>query len=134
MAYFPNDLDRTFWEVLSPDHALLLRNTVDWASGSDRPVYVDGPGVVDVTVWRQNTSMTVHLVNLTNPMFMKGPYRELVPLPPQRVRVKLPDGAKPRRVHLLAADRTPAGISFSAGWLSCSVPTVGDHEIVAIDL
>jgi len=27
--------------------------------------------VLDVTVWRQEHSMTVHLVNLTNPMMMK---------------------------------------------------------------
>ena len=31
--------------------------------------------------------MTVHLVNLTNPMMMKGPLREFIPSPPQRVRI-----------------------------------------------
>lgn len=134
VAYFPNDLDRTFWEVLAPDHALLLRNTVDWATGPDRPVRVEGPGILDVTVWRQKDSMTVHLVNLTNPMLMKGPYRELVPAPSQRVRLRLPNSAKPRRVHLLAADRAPAGVTVSARWLDCTVPSVRDHEIVAIDL
>ena len=32
VVYFPLDMDRTFWEVLSPDHGLLLRNAVDWAT------------------------------------------------------------------------------------------------------
>ena len=41
-----------------------------------------GPGVLDVTVWRQRDSMTVHLVNLTNPMMMKGPLREIIPVGP----------------------------------------------------
>ncbi|MDA0196787.1 MAG: hypothetical protein O2887_17195 [Bacteroidetes bacterium] len=38
------------------------------------------PGdIIDVTAWRQENSMTVHLVNLTNPMMLKGPFRELIP-------------------------------------------------------
>ena len=42
-----------------------------------RPLTVEGPGVLDVTYWKQRNSLTVHLVNLTNPMMMKGPVREL---------------------------------------------------------
>ena len=34
--------------------------------------------------------MTVHLVNLTNPMMMKGPLREIIPVGPERVRIRLP--------------------------------------------
>ena len=30
--YFPWDIDRTFWEVLSDDHGKLLRNAVAWAT------------------------------------------------------------------------------------------------------
>ena len=62
------------------------------AVGDDEepPVRVYGPGMLDVTVWRQAASMTVHLVNLTNPMMMKGPFRELIPVGEQRVVVRLP--------------------------------------------
>src|SRR5262249_53172473 len=78
VVYFPWDIDRTFWEVLSADHGKLLTNAVDWAAGEPRPVTAEGRGILDVTVWRQKDSMTVHLVNLTNPMMMKGPLRELI--------------------------------------------------------
>ena len=64
------------------DHGRLLRNAVRWATNEAPPVEVDGPGVLDVTVWRQRESMTVHLVNLTNPMMMKGPLREIIPVGP----------------------------------------------------
>ena len=37
VVYFPWDIDRTFWEVLSVDHAKLLRNAVDWAANEPRP-------------------------------------------------------------------------------------------------
>ena len=133
VVYFPWDIDRTFWEVLSADHGTLLRNAIDWALHEERPLHVEGQGFFDVTAWKQKQSMTVHLVNLTNPMLMKGPYRELIPSPPQKLRVKLPAGAKPKRVQLLAAN-VPPEFEFSGGWLSLTVPSVLDHEIVAIDL
>ena len=55
------------------DHAKLLRNAVLWATNETAPVTVEGQGVLDISIWGQKNSMTVHLVNLTNPMMMKGP-------------------------------------------------------------
>jgi hypothetical protein len=133
VAYFNWDIDRIFWEVLTNDHGLLLRNTVDWATRGERPVFVEGRGTLDVTVWRQASSMTVHLVNLTNPMMMKGPFRELIPSGEQRVRVKLPNGVKVKKAWLLAADRA-AGETVRNGWLEARVGSVLDHEILAVDL
>ena len=44
VAYIPWDIDRTFWEVLSPDHGRLLRNVLTWAMNQEpAPVEVDGP-------------------------------------------------------------------------------------------
>ena len=57
------------------DHGRLLRNAVEWAANEPSPVEVEGLGLLDVSVWRQRESITVHLVNLTNPMMMKGPLR-----------------------------------------------------------
>ena len=89
--------------------------------------------MLDVTVWRQKDSMTVHLVNLTNPMMMKGPYRELVPAPPQKVLVRLPKGTKAQKVQLLVAGQAMVAEMIN-GMISVSVPTILDHEVVAIDL
>ncbi len=133
VAYFPWDVDRTFWEVLSADHGRLLANTVKWATGGRMPVTVEGPGVLDVTAWRQQGSMTVHLVNLTNPMMMKGPFRELIPVGRQQVRVQLPEGTRARRVQLLTAG-TEVAPREADGQLTIEVPSILDHEVVAIDL
>ena len=97
VVYFPWDIDRIFWEVLAVDHGILLRNAVRWATNEEPPVQVTGPGVLDVTAWRQKASMTVHLVNLTNPMMMKGPFRELIPVGEQQVVVRLPEGRKAQK-------------------------------------
>jgi hypothetical protein len=132
VVYFPGDIDRTFWEVLCVDHGKLLRNAVDWAANEPRPVTVTGPGVLDVTVWRQKDSMTVHLVNLTNPMMMKGPLREFLPLGAQEVAVRLPAGKKARTVKLLVAGGSPR-MRESAGEVRLAVPSIVDHEVVAVE-
>lgn len=133
VVYFPGDLDRTFWEVLCVDHGKLLANAVEWATNEARPVTVSGPGVLDVTVWRQAHSLTVHLVNLTNPMLMKGPIRELIPVGPQIVRLRIPEGRAVAGIKLLHAGLVPEWRE-EAGVIEVRVPAVEDHDVVAVDL
>ena len=52
--------------------------------------------------------MTVHMVNLTNPMMMRPSFREIIPSPPQQVRLRLPEGRRVSKVHFLVAGTTPA--------------------------
>jgi hypothetical protein len=126
VVYFPWDIDRTFWEVLAKDHLLLLRNAVTWVTNEEPVVAVDGLGVLDVTVWEQADSVTVHLVNLTNPMMMKGPIREIYPVGPLTVRVRLP--WRPRSVRQLVAGGT---IARDGG--AVRVPRVELHEVLAFE-
>ena len=74
---------------------------------------VKGPGVLDVSVWRQQRSMTVHLVNLTNPMMMKGPFRELIPVGEQQV-FRQAAGRRPGPAGAITA-RGPRA-ACAAGW------------------
>ena len=133
VVYFPWDIDRTFWEVLLVDHLQLLRNAVNWATAEPPPVTVAGQGILDVTFWQQKQSITVHLVNLTNPMMMKGPIRELIPIGEQKVRLRIPKGSRPKAMRLLAADETVTA-QMSDDYLEITVPSILDHEVVAIDL
>ena len=133
VVYFPWDIDRTFWEVMCVDHGRLLANAVRWATNEPAPVEVTGPGLLDVTIWRQRSSITVHLVNLTNPMMMKGPLRELTPAGTQRVTVRLPAGSRAQKVQLLTAGTTPR-VETTGSTLVVTVPSIECHEVVAIDL
>ena len=134
VAYFPWDIDRTFWEVLSVDHAKLLRNAVVWATNEPAPLEVDGKGMLDVAIWAQRNSVTAHLVNLTNPMMMKGPVREVIPMPRQVARMRLPkDGRRVVGARLLVAGRE-IPYQEESGAIVVEVPTIGLHEVVALDL
>jgi hypothetical protein len=132
VVYFPWDMGRTFWDVLNVDHGKLIRNAVLWATNEPSPVSVEGPGVLDVAVWTQKQSMTVHLVNLTNPMMMKGPVREIIPLPGQRVRIRVPAGRRVAGVQLLVA-KSKVSYREVNGVIDLRVPSIGLHEVVALD-
>ncbi len=133
IAYIPWDIDRTFWEIMNVDHGRLLRNVFAWTLNEEPPVRVTGPGILDVTVWQQTQSMTVHLVNLTNPMMMKGPFREMIPLGEQKVQVQVPRDAKVRQVRCLVAGQA---LEYEArdSHVVFTVPSILDREVVALDL
>ncbi len=132
VVYFPGDIDRTFWEVLDVDQSRLLSNAVKWATNEPAPATVEGKGVLDIAIWTQKKSMTVHLVNLTNPMMMKGPIREVIPIANQQLTIQIPKGRKVAQVHLLVAGKT-VHYSEEANSVHLTVPTIGVHEVVAID-
>jgi type 1 glutamine amidotransferase len=133
VVYFPFDLDRCFWETSNQDHLALLRNAVAWASGVEQPLTVKGPGMIDVSYWRQQNSLTAHLVNLTNPMAMKGYMREILPMGPFTVSMAIPTGASIKAVKLLGAG-TPVESRQENGRLLVTIPRIHVHEVVAVDL
>jgi hypothetical protein len=133
IAYIPGDIDRAYWQVMNPDHGRLLRNIVRWALNETPMAEVTSPGsVIDIALWRQERSMTVHLVNLTNPMMMKGPFRDLIPVEAE-VSVRYPDEKKITGVHLLVSEQTPS-YKIAGDLIILKVPHILDHEIIAIDL
>ena len=132
VVFFPWDVDRTFWNVLDVDHGKLIRNAVLWATNEHPPASVIGPGILDLAVWTQARSMTVHLVNLTNPMMMKGPVREIVPIPGQQVRILLPKERRVAAVRLLVSKTKPQYKQVN-GAIELQTPPISLHEVIAID-
>lgn len=132
IAYIPWDIERSFWKQQTPDHGMLLGNIIEWTLNEAPLVKVDAPGVIDVNLWKQENAMTVHLVNLTNPMMMKPPFRELIPVA-ATVHVRLPAGAKVKAVHLLM-NESVAEYTVAEGMVRVSIPQILDHEIIALDL
>jgi hypothetical protein len=132
VVYFPWDIDRVFWEVMVDDHGRLLRNAIDWAFNEERPVTVTGPGVLDVTVWKQKDSMTVHLVNLTNPMMMRPSFREMIHVGPHQIKLQLPRGKTAGKVSFLVGATTPQ-VKRSGTFIEVTVPSIVANEVIAVD-
>jgi hypothetical protein len=132
IAYFPWDIDRTFWNILNVDHGKLLRNVIGWALHDIPPVEVKGEGILDITIWEQTNSMTVHLVNFTNPMMMKGPFRELIPAGEQKLALQIPVEKKIHNVKLLVKGKVPAYERLGE-LLTVKIDSILDHEVLAVE-
>jgi hypothetical protein len=132
VVYFPGDIDRTFWDVLNVDHARLLRNAIEWVTNEAPIVTVEGKGILDLAVWEQTSSMTLHLVNLTNPMMLKGPVREIDPISGQKISLRIPAGRHVSRVHLIVAARD-VPYRTERDSIGFETPAIRLHEVVAVD-
>jgi hypothetical protein len=133
VAYFPGDVDSTFWEILDPDHGRTIANVTRWALGEPDVVSVAGQGVLDVSAWQGDDFIVVHLVNLTNPMMMKGPLRETIATGPQQLSVLIPRGKSPRQTKLLVS-QAEVRPTFADQTLRLTIPSIADHEVVAVIL
>lgn len=75
---------------------------------------------------------TVHLVNFTNPIMMKGPLSELL-FVDARVSIKIPENKRVTGVTLLMG-KSKAAFENKKGFISLRVPGIANHKIVAPDL
>jgi hypothetical protein len=64
---------------------------------------------------------------------MKGPLREVIPLGPQQLTVRVPDGSRAKKVQLLTAGKS-VDFKTTGQAVSLTVPSIDIHEVVAIDL
>ncbi|OZM82100.1 alpha-amylase family protein [Pseudonocardia sp. MH-G8] len=101
------DVGALFWEALQSDHGQLIAAAVTWALGEPPRVGISGPGLHDVAVHEGDGELAVCVVNLTNPMTMRGPVRELVPVGPLAISVALPPGCTGATARLLVAGAEP---------------------------
>ena len=131
-VYFPWNIGEIFWGVLAADHGRLIGNAVRWALGRTPEVTVEGPGIVDLSLRRTPDAVAVALLNLTNPMMLKGPVRENIPLAAQTVSVALPPGRTGARARLLVAG-ADVPVRVTDGRAGVTVPGVERLEVVRID-
>jgi hypothetical protein len=66
-------------------------------------------------------------------MMLKGPFREILPVGPQKVRLKLPEGVKARDVRCLVSEAR-AEWRQTGAWIETITPPIGLHEVLAVDL
>lgn len=131
VVYIPWNIGEVFWKVLAPDHGRLIANAVNWAIGKDHRVRVEGKGIIDIAVYESDDAMAIFLVNLTNPMMMKGPLREIFPIGEQAVSIKMPEGRTSASVKLLVTGE-PRPCRVVADRLEIRVPFIEALETVHI--
>src|SRR5690606_26030622 len=114
-----------------PDHGRLIRNAIFWALDGPPEVTGSGAGVVEIAVYRGEEELTVCVVNLTNPMAMKGPLREIIPLEGQTLSVAIPAGRSATSVRSEVSGRQLA-FDVDAGRLRIELPAIEMMEAVCV--
>jgi hypothetical protein len=133
VAYLAADIDRCYGLHGLPDHEQLLMNLVRWAAGSNLPLEVQGAGTIDCHLYRQEKRLILHLVNLTAASTWGGPVRELTPIGPIRVSLKLDRTLRRKnKAQLLVKGRT-ASLVRREEWAHIDVPVLLDHEVLVIE-
>lgn len=132
VAYLVADLDRRYARDNLPDHGALLANLVRWAARDTLPLRVEGAGLIDCHLYRQENRLILHLVNLTSAGTWRAPVEELIPVGPLRVSVRASAGglsASVRTAHRLVAGGETA-LTREGGWLHLTLDSVLDHEVL----
>lgn len=131
LAYFPGDVERTFWLTGHGDLLRLLHNTIGWITREERMVHVEGDGFLEVFAWETTPGYAVHLLNYTNPNSHHGWLRSVYPMSGQNVSMRLPETVKVKAVELLRAE---SSLPFrqEGGVLRFAIPRVEDYEVAAI--
>ena len=131
LAYFPGDIERTYWLTGHGDLLNLIHNTMEWLTRGQRIVDVGGTGLIEMFAWETAPGYAVHLLNYTNPNAHHGWLDSVYPLGPQTVSMQLPAGVRVKSVELL---RAGGAIPFHADGQTVrfTVPQVGDYEVAAI--
>ena len=133
IAYFPGDIERTFWLTGHVDLLRVLHNTIRWITRDERLVQVGGDGFVELFAWETKPGYAVHLLNYTNPNAQHGWERAVYPLGPQVVNMMLPLDVKVRSVELLRAEQA-VPFSVNGRTLAFKIPRVADYEVAAITI
>jgi len=133
VAYFPGDVERTYWLTGHGDSLRLMHNTIRWITGDERVMSVEGEGFVEIFAWETEPGYAVHLLNYTNPNAHHGWMQSVYPLGPQTVNLKLPPGLRVKSVELLSAEQS-VPFRMEDRVLRFTIPRVGDYEVAAVSL
>ncbi len=131
MAYFPGDIERSYWLTGHGDLLRLLHNTIRWITRDERIVQVEGEGFIEMFSWETTPGYAVHLLNYTNPNTHHGWMQSIYPLGPQTVRMQLPQSVRVKSIELLKAGRSVA-FGLESQVLRFTIPRVEAYEVAAI--
>jgi hypothetical protein len=132
-AYFPGDIERTYWLTGHGDLLALMHNTIRWLTRDETHLHVQGDGLIEAIGWETEPGYAIHLLNYTNPNAHHGWIENTYPLGPQTVSLKLPSGARVKSVDLLRGGQT-IPFHLDAQILRFTIPRIEDYEVGAITI
>lgn len=132
LVYLANDLEAGYWRSGAGDLGDLVTAALRWVAGPAQPLSAEGDGLVELTGWETEPGYAVHLVNHTQPGFRATAARRITPVGPQRIRLRLPAGARPVREGRLLMAGTALPLTRSGDAIEFTVPRLDQYEVAAL--
>ncbi len=131
VAFVPADIDGQFGQHNLPDHGDLLGNLIRWTVKESIPLKINGTGLIDCHLYKQQGTLIIHLVNLTNAATWRQPIHELLAVGPFKISVKFPADVRTTSMNLLVSEQKMP-VAVNDGWASFEVKAILDHEVVVL--
>ena len=130
--YLAFNAGQIFWQAMQSDHGDLIAASVRWAMGEDPPrVQAYGAGMIDLAVRAAEDEMAVTVVNLNNPMAMRGQIRSVLPLTDQRLVIRAPRQAGAAKVRLLVSG-AEMSLPVECGQVQVGLDRIAVLEVVHV--
>lgn len=127
VVFFDGDIGRCYWDYLLVDYRRLIANSVRWAIRGRDAVRVEGRGLIDVTAWRNEEGLMIHLVNMTTTNAMRGPASEIIPLGDITVKIR---NDLIRGSQVLSLENKEIQVESGAEYTVVTLPGLRLHEVV----
>lgn len=127
VVFFDGDIGRCYWDYLLVDYRRLIANSVRWAIQCKDAVRVEGMGLIDVTAWRNEEGLMIHLVNMTTTNAMRGPASEILPMSNITVKVR---NDLIRGQHVISLENESVQVERGEEYTSVTLPVLKLHEVV----
>jgi hypothetical protein len=130
LVYVAGDIEAGYWRSSAGDLGDLIAGAF---TRDQRPLKVEGVGLLETTAFQTEVGYAVHLVNHTNPNFRGGAFREVFAVGPQKVTLTATSTKPIRSARLL---RAGAAVPFKQedASIEVTVPGVGEYEVVAFEV
>jgi hypothetical protein len=132
-AWFPGDIERTYWLTGHSDLLQLLHNAIRWISHDERIVQVEGAGLIEMFCWETTPGYAIHLLNYTNSNAQHGWVGSANRIGPQKVTLKLPPGVDVKSVELLKTGQRPT-FGLHRQVLQFTISSLEDYEVAAVTI
>jgi hypothetical protein len=133
LIYLAEDIEASYFRNGAGDLGDLVTNALNWLVGDNRPLTVEGTGLVESYGWVTEPGYAVHLINYTNPNFRAGGSRQIYPVGAQKVRLVLADDKPVRQARLLRSNQA-LSVHQSGRVVEFTVPVLDDYEVAALEV
>ena len=132
IAYFPGDIERTYWLTGHGDLLRLLHNTIRWITRDESVVHVHGEGFIEMFAGRP-PRLRRSPAQLHQPQ--RAPRLDAVDLSSRPADCQHEAAARSEgKIRRTPADRTQRSLPEEGQTLRFTIPHVEDYEVAGISV